>query len=70
MFRTLQRLFQNLDTEKVSVGAIVAEDESRASRHLRQCALERKIPVMVSTLFFPLLFCLFLLSSFAHCLWN
>ncbi|XP_015578719.2 uncharacterized protein LOC8277192 isoform X2 [Ricinus communis] len=46
VFKTLQRLFQSLDTEKISVGAIIAEDESTASRHLRHCALERKLPMM------------------------
>ena len=49
MFKTLHRLFQSLDTEAISVGAVVAEDESRASRHLRHCASERKIPMMVSS---------------------
>lgn len=33
------------------MGIIVTEYESRPSRHLRQCALERKIPIMVSILF-------------------
>ncbi|CBI35071.3 unnamed protein product, partial [Vitis vinifera] len=46
VFKTLQCLVQSLDTESISVGAIVAEDESRASRHLRLCASERKIPMM------------------------
>ncbi|GKV39663.1 hypothetical protein SLEP1_g47401 [Rubroshorea leprosula] len=46
VFKTLQWLVQSLDSEKISLGVIVAEDESRASRHLRHCASERKIPVM------------------------
>ncbi|XP_058007816.1 uncharacterized protein LOC110666990 isoform X2 [Hevea brasiliensis] len=46
VFKTLQRLFLSLEAEKISVGAIVAEDECRASRHLKHCALERKIPMM------------------------
>ena len=52
VFKTLQCLVQSLDTESISVGAIVAEDESRASRHLRLCASERKIPMMVSTCYY------------------
>ncbi|KAI8546019.1 hypothetical protein RHMOL_Rhmol07G0083100 [Rhododendron molle] len=47
VFKTLQWLVQNLDSNKISVGAIVAEDENRASRHLKYCATERKIPIMV-----------------------
>lgn len=50
--KTLQCLVQSLDNEKVSVGAIVAEDERRASRHLRLCASERKIPMMVSLCYY------------------
>ncbi|XP_057976310.1 uncharacterized protein LOC131163672 [Malania oleifera] len=46
VFKTLKWLVSSLDADKISVGAIVAEDESRASRHLRHCALERKIPMM------------------------
>ncbi|KAA8519259.1 hypothetical protein F0562_013515 [Nyssa sinensis] len=46
VFRTLQWLVKNLDAEKISIGAIVAEDESRASRHLKHCASEQKIPMM------------------------
>jgi hypothetical protein len=51
VFKTLQWLVQSLDNEKIFVGAIVAEDESRVSRHLKHCALEREIPMMVSTCF-------------------
>ncbi|XP_058226030.1 uncharacterized protein LOC131334795 isoform X6 [Rhododendron vialii] len=46
VFKTLQWLVQNLDASKISVGAIVTEDENRASRHLKYCASERKIPMM------------------------
>ncbi|ONI20979.1 hypothetical protein PRUPE_2G044000 [Prunus persica] len=46
VFKTLQWLIHSLDKEKVSLGAIVTEDEIRTSRHLRQCASEQKIPVM------------------------
>lgn len=46
VFKTLQWLVQSLNSEKISVGAIVAEEESRASRHLRHCASEQKIPMM------------------------
>lgn len=58
MFKTLQRLFQSLEDENVSMGAVVAEDESRALRHLKLCASERKIPMMVgySSFFFSLSF--------------
>ncbi|KAK3422812.1 hypothetical protein EUGRSUZ_G03206 [Eucalyptus grandis] len=45
-YRTLQRLVHSLHNGKVSMGIIVTEYESRPSRHLRQCALERKIPIM------------------------
>ncbi|XP_039174282.1 uncharacterized protein LOC120285976 [Eucalyptus grandis] len=45
-YRTLQRLVHSLHNGKVSMGSIVTEYESRPSRHLRQCALERKIPIM------------------------
>ena len=51
VFKTLQWLVQSLDNEKIFVGAIVAEDESRVSRHLKHCALEQEIPMMVSTCF-------------------
>ncbi|KAM4082066.1 hypothetical protein ACJW30_11G140900 [Castanea mollissima] len=46
VFKTLQWLVQSLDNEKIFVGAIIAEDESRVSRHLKHCALEREIPMM------------------------
>ncbi|KAH7863249.1 hypothetical protein Vadar_015284 [Vaccinium darrowii] len=48
VFKTLQWLVQNLDANKISVGAIFAGDENRASRHLKDCASERKIPLMLT----------------------
>ncbi|KAK0592823.1 hypothetical protein LWI29_026052 [Acer saccharum] len=49
VFKTLHWLVQSLETEKISVPAIVAEDERRVSRHLRHCASERKIPMMTAS---------------------
>ncbi|XP_068663570.1 uncharacterized protein [Aristolochia californica] len=46
VFKTLHWLVQSLKSGKNTAGAIVVEDESGASRHLRQCALEQNIPVM------------------------
>ncbi|GFS33380.1 hypothetical protein Acr_00g0028070 [Actinidia rufa] len=46
VFKSLQRLVPNLDGEKISVGTIIAEDESMTSRHLKHCASEGKIPMM------------------------
>lgn len=51
MFKTLHWLVHSLDKKQVSVGAIVTEDENMTSRHLRQCAGEQQISMMVSTLF-------------------
>ncbi|KAL5732666.1 hypothetical protein ACOSQ2_032358 [Xanthoceras sorbifolium] len=48
VFKTLHWLVQSLETEKISVAAVVAEDERRVSRHLRHCASERKIPMMTA----------------------
>lgn len=47
MFKTLQWLVQNLEAKKISVGVIFTEDDTRASRHLKHCASEGKIPLMV-----------------------
>ena len=49
MFKTLHWLVNSLDKKQIYVGAIVTEDENMASRHLRQCASERQIPMMVSS---------------------
>ncbi|KAJ6346801.1 hypothetical protein OIU76_003474 [Salix suchowensis] len=46
VFKTLQSLVESLDSEKISMGAIIAENETRELRHLRHCASERKIPLM------------------------
>ncbi|XP_056159657.1 uncharacterized protein LOC115684836 isoform X2 [Syzygium oleosum] len=46
-YKTLEQLVCCLHNGKVSMGIIVTEYESRPSRHLRQCALERKIPIML-----------------------
>lgn len=54
VFKTLQSLVESLDSEKISMGAIVTENETRELRHLRYCASERKIPMMVGTLLFYL----------------
>ncbi|XP_038891948.1 uncharacterized protein LOC120081282 isoform X2 [Benincasa hispida] len=46
VFKTLQWLVKSLNREKISFGVIVVEDERKASRHLKQCALEQGIPLM------------------------
>ncbi|KAL9386426.1 hypothetical protein Peur_019550 [Populus x canadensis] len=46
VFKTLQSLVESLNSEKISMGAIVTENETRELRHLRYCASERKIPMM------------------------
>lgn len=46
VFKTLQWLVKSLNREKILVGVIVVEDEHKASRHLKQCALEQGIPLM------------------------
>ncbi|XP_073022325.1 uncharacterized protein [Primulina eburnea] len=43
VFNTLQRLIQNLEVGRISIGVVVAEDENHASRHLKQCALENNV---------------------------
>ncbi|KAF4401061.1 hypothetical protein G4B88_013902 [Cannabis sativa] len=45
VFKTLHWLVHSLDKEHINVGVIVTEDNT-ASRHLRQCANERQIPMM------------------------
>ncbi|KAK1374108.1 hypothetical protein POM88_030301 [Heracleum sosnowskyi] len=49
IFKTLHVLVQGIDDNKFSVGAIVTDDETALSRHLKHCALERKIPLMPET---------------------
>lgn len=46
VFKTLHWLVQSLETQKNFVGVIVAENERRVSRHLRRCALEKKIAMV------------------------
>ncbi|KAI3893812.1 hypothetical protein MKX03_014604 [Papaver bracteatum] len=46
LFKTLQWLIQSLETENISLGGIVAEDDSRTSRHLRKCASEQRLQMM------------------------
>nr|XP_043607324.1 uncharacterized protein LOC122579262 [Erigeron canadensis]XP_043607325.1 uncharacterized protein LOC122579262 [Erigeron canadensis]XP_043607326.1 uncharacterized protein LOC122579262 [Erigeron canadensis]XP_043607327.1 uncharacterized protein LOC122579262 [Erigeron canadensis] len=46
VFKTLHWLVKCLDSKKVSMGAIIVEDENHISRQLKQCALEQNIPTM------------------------
>ncbi|RAL39371.1 hypothetical protein DM860_002904 [Cuscuta australis] len=46
VLKTLQKLVLSLDAAEISLGFIVTEDGSWTSRHLKQCALEKKIPIM------------------------
>lgn len=48
VFKTLQKLVQNLEAGRISKGVIVADEEICASRHLKHCALEQNIPMTVS----------------------
>lgn len=50
MFRTLRWLLHSRDKTKISFGAIVAEEDNNASRHLKHCAFEQNITMMVSHL--------------------
>ncbi|XP_042059111.1 uncharacterized protein LOC121803544 isoform X1 [Salvia splendens] len=45
IFKTLQGLIQTLETGRISMAVLVAEEESCASRHLRQCAMDQNIHV-------------------------
>lgn len=47
VFKTLQGLEWSTDEERTLVGAIVVEDKATISRHLKHCAKERNIPIMV-----------------------
>ncbi|WOG88196.1 hypothetical protein DCAR_0207430 [Daucus carota subsp. sativus] len=49
IFKTLHVLVQAIDDDKISTAAIVTENENGLSRHLKHCALERKIPLMPET---------------------
>ncbi|XP_062091458.1 uncharacterized protein LOC133797545 isoform X2 [Humulus lupulus] len=46
VFKILHWLVHNLDKKQINAGVIVTEDENTTSRHLRQCANERQIPMM------------------------
>jgi len=48
VFKTLQGLVRIIDEERTLVEAIVIEDKAAISRHLKHCAKERNIPIMVS----------------------
>lgn len=48
VFKTLLELVQNCDSEKIATGIIITENERSASRHLKHCASEGNIPIMVS----------------------
>ncbi|XP_042064080.1 uncharacterized protein LOC121807812 isoform X1 [Salvia splendens] len=45
IFKTLQGLIQTLETGRISMAVLVAEEETCASRHLRQCAMDQNIHV-------------------------
>lgn len=47
VFKTLHWLVQSLKSGRTSLGAVVIEDDSCASRHLRQCVLEHKLQILV-----------------------
>ncbi|XP_027342886.1 uncharacterized protein LOC113855442 [Abrus precatorius] len=46
VFKTLQGLVRSADEERTMVGAIVVEEKTTISRHLKYCAKERNIPMM------------------------
>lgn len=46
VFKTLHWLVHSLESRKISLGAIVVEDQSRTSRLLRNYALEKKITML------------------------
>jgi len=50
-FKTLQWLVRSTDEERTLMGAIVVEEKATISRHLKSCALERDIPIMVSSFY-------------------
>lgn len=54
MFKTLHWLVQSLKSGRTSLGAVVIEDDSCASRHLRQCVLEHGLKILVHNLSFNL----------------
>ncbi|XP_021774930.1 uncharacterized protein LOC110738805 isoform X2 [Chenopodium quinoa] len=46
VYKSLQWLVQSLQKKKISLGAVVAEDENRATRLLKRCASEQKLSFM------------------------
>ncbi|KAL8161837.1 hypothetical protein V2J09_013326 [Rumex salicifolius] len=46
VYKSLQGIIRSLKNKNISVGIIIADNESYATRHLRKCASEQKIPVM------------------------
>lgn len=68
VFKTLHWLVQSLKSGRNSLGAVVIEDDSCASRHLRQCVLEHRLKILVHNLSFNLLgaisFRIFILQFF------
>ncbi|KAH9617115.1 hypothetical protein KSS87_001839, partial [Heliosperma pusillum] len=65
VYKSLQWLVQSLEKKKISLGAIVVEEENRATRHLKKYASEQKIPVMVRCTCHHLV-CLVDLSGFSN----
>ncbi|GMH19382.1 hypothetical protein Nepgr_021223 [Nepenthes gracilis] len=49
VYKSLQLLLESLQTKMIRVGAIVVENETLATRHLRKCALEHEIPMVPSS---------------------
>ncbi|KAK9665069.1 hypothetical protein RND81_14G088200 [Saponaria officinalis] len=46
VYKSLQSLVQSLDKKKISLGAIVVDDDNQSTRHLKKYASEQNIPVM------------------------
>ncbi|MED6169339.1 hypothetical protein PIB30_020471 [Stylosanthes scabra] len=46
VFKTLQQLVRSIDEKRTLVAALVAEDNTLISRHLKHCAMEGGIPIM------------------------
>ncbi|MED6198652.1 hypothetical protein PIB30_068506 [Stylosanthes scabra] len=46
VFKTLQQLVRSIDEKRTLVAAIVAEDSTMISHHLKHCAMEGGIPIM------------------------
>ncbi|KAM0950851.1 putative BRCT domain-containing protein [Dioscorea sansibarensis] len=48
VYKSLQQLIQSTKDGKKSIGAILVEDESSVSRHLKQCILEQNLQMMTA----------------------